>query len=51
MENKLEDERKVLVRIIENKDNEIRDNIDMLKGKIVLDTRKACEGLPGVYYL
>lgn len=27
MENKLEDERKVLVRIIENKDNEIRDNI------------------------
>lgn len=31
--------------------NEIRDNIDMLKEKIVLDTRKVCDGLPGVYYL
>ena len=30
--------------------NQIKENIDKLKGKIVLDTRKCCD-LPGVYYL
>lgn len=31
--------------------NEIKGNMGKLKGKLILDTRKVCDGLEGVYYL